>query len=206
MTRSFLGGIVAGLILFALGFLFWQTPLSGLAYKNLPDPQGAAVQTVLAQNLSQTGTGTYRIPDPKSQQGALLFAKGPIATVDYNTDGFSPTGTAGLIPGLIVAVVAGFLLAFGIGAVSAGRSFADLARLVVCASLGFCAWIFLATPIANHFGWGFWIYTFIVEAISFIVAGLVVARWFAPYGHVEPRVVAPGAPEPEVRQEPPTEA
>lgn len=206
MTRSFLGGIVAGLILFAMGFLFWQTPLSGLAYKNLPDPQGAAVQTALAQNLTQTGTGTYRIPDPKSQQGALLFAKGPVATVDYNTDGFSPTGTAGLIPGLIVAIVAGFLLAFGIGAVAAGRTFADLARLVVCASLGFCAWIFLATPIVNHFGWGFWIYTFVVEAISFIVAGLVVARWFAPYGPVVARVETPVAPAPEVRTEPPTEA
>jgi len=184
MARSFLGGIVAGFILFALGFLFWQTPLSGLAYKNLPDPQGAAVQTALAQNLTQTGTGTYRIPDPKNQQGALLFAKGPIATVDYNIDGFSPTGTAGLLPGLIVALGAGMLIAFGLGAVAAGRMFGELARLVVLGSLGVCAWIFLATPIANHFGWGFWIYAFIAEAVSFIVAGLVVARWFVPVGRV----------------------
>ena len=183
MARSFIGGIVAGLILFALGFLFWQTPLSGLAYKNLPDAQGAAVQTALAQNLTQTGTGTYRIPDPKNQQGALLFARGPIATVDYNTDGFSPTGTAGLIPGLIIAIGAGMLIAFGLGAVAAGRAFGDLARLVVLGSLGICAWIFLATPVANHFGWGFWIYAFFAEAVSFIVAGLVVARWFVPIGH-----------------------
>lgn len=184
MTRSFLGGIVAGFILFALGFLFWQTPLSGIAYKNLPDAQGAAVQTALAQNLSQTGTGTYRVPDPKNQQGALLFAKGPVATVDYNTDGFSPTGTAGLIPGLIIALGAGMLIAFGLGGVAAGRTFGDLARLVVLTSLGMCAWIFLATPVANHFGWGFWIYAFVTEAISFVVAGLAVARWFVPQGHV----------------------
>jgi hypothetical protein len=200
MARSFLGGIVAGFILFALGFLFWQTPLSGLAYKNLPDTQGAAVQTALAQNLTQTGTGTYRIPDPKNQQGALLFAKGPIATVDYNTDGFSPTGTAGLVPGLIVALGAGMLIAFGLGAVAAGRVFGDLARLVVFGSLGVCAWIFLATPIANHFGWGFWIYAFVAEAVSFIVAGLVVARWFAPLGHVAH--VAPPAAHSEPAQEP----
>jgi len=200
MARSFLGGIVAGFILFALGFLFWQTPLSGLAYKNLPDPQGAAVQTALAQNLTQTGTGTYRIPDPKNQQGALLFAKGPIATVDYNTDGFSPTGTAGLVPGLIVAVGAGMLIAFGLGAVAAGRVFGDLARLVVFGSLGVCAWIFLATPIANHFGWGFWIYAFIAEAVSFIVAGLVVARWFVPAGRVAH--VPPPAAHSEPAQEP----
>jgi len=202
MARSFLGGIVAGFILFALGFLFWQTPLSGLAYKNLPDPQGAAVQTALAQNLSQTGTGTYRIPDPKNQQGALLFAKGPIATVDYNIDGFSPTGTAGLLPGLIVAIGAGMLIAFGLGAVAAGRMFGELARLVVLGSLGTCAWIFLATPIANHFGWGFWIYAFIAEAVSFIVAGLVVARWFVPVARVTHVAAAPEAPrEPEPVQE-----
>jgi hypothetical protein len=187
MTRSFIGGIVAALILFALGFLFWQTPLSGLAYKNLPDQQAAAVQMALAQNLTDPktggGTGTYRIPDPKSQQGALLYAKGPVATVDYNTDGFSPTGTVAVIPGLVVALVAGMLMAFGLGAVATGRTFAQLGRLVVCVSLGFCAWIFLAAPIVNHFGWGFWIYTFLAEALSFIVAGLVVARWFVPHGH-----------------------
>ena len=188
MTRSFLGGIVAGLILFALGYLFWQTPLSGLAYKQLSDDRAAAVQTALAQNLTDPkvggGTGTYRIPDPRSQQGALLYARGPVATVDYNVGGFSPTGTAGLLPGLIVALGAGLLIAFGLGAVAAGRTFAELARLVVLGSLGICAWIFLATPIANHFGWGFWIYAFLAEAISFIAAGLAVARWFVPHGHL----------------------
>jgi hypothetical protein len=203
MARSVLGGIVAGFILFALGFLFWQTPLSGLAYKNLPDAQGAAVQTALAQNLTQTGTGTYRIPDPKNQQGALLFARGPIATVDYNTDGFSPTGTAGLIPGLIIALGAGLLIAFGLGGVAAGRAFGELSRLVVLTSLGICAWIFLATPVANHFGWGFWIYAFIAEAVSFIVAGLVVARWFVPHRNLAATEPAPAnAPAPDPVQEP----
>jgi hypothetical protein len=205
MARSFLGGIVAGFILFALGFLFWQTPLSGLAYKNLPDAQGAAVQTALAQNLTQTGTGTYRIPDPKNQQGALLYAKGPVATVDYNIDGFSPTGTAGLLPGLIIAIGSGMLIAFGLGAVAAGRAFGELARLVVFGSLGVSAWIFLATPIANHFGWGFWIYAFFAEAISFVAAGLAVARWFVPHGHAAPAAApearaAPDAPEAPVQE------
>ena len=62
MTRSFIGGIVAGLILFALGFLFWQTPLSGIAYKHLAEDRSAAVQNALALNLTDPrgggGTGT----------------------------------------------------------------------------------------------------------------------------------------------------
>jgi hypothetical protein len=196
MARSFLGGIVAGLILFAIGFLFWQTPLSGLAYKNLPDAQGAAVQTALAQNLTQTGTGTYRVPNPNSDEGSRLYTRGPVATVDYNTSGHSPAGTSTLLPSLIIALGAGMLIAFGLGGVAAGRAFGALARLVVFGSLGVCAWIFLATPIANHFGWGFWIYAFIAEAVSFIVAGLVVARWFVPHGHFT--AAEPGAaPAPE---------
>jgi hypothetical protein len=195
MTRSLAGGVAAGFILFLLGYLFWQTPLSGLAYKNLPDQQGAAVQQALSQNLTPTGTGTYRIPDPKNQQGALLYAKGPVATVDYNTDGFSPTGTAGLLPGLIFALGAGMLISLGLGAVATGRTFGELARLVVFGSLGVCTWIFLAAPVANHFGWGFWIYAFVAEAISLIAAGLTVARWFVPHGHVA-AAAAPAAPDP----------
>lgn len=181
MARTVIGGLVGGLILFALGYLFWQTPLGDLAYKRAGDTQNAAVQTALAQNLSQSGTGTYRIPDYHSAGGAVLYGRGPVATVDFNTGGFSPSSSAGLVPGLIVALVSGLLLAFGLAAVGGGRrSFADVARLVVLYSLGFTAWIFLATPIANHFGWGFWIYAFIAETISFIAAGLAIARWFLP--------------------------
>lgn len=183
MTRSLAGGVAAGFILFLLGYLFWQTPLSGLAYKNLPDQQGAAVQQALNENLTPTGTGTYRIPDPNTPQGAILYPKGPIATVDYSTGSFSPTPAATVLPALIIALGAGMLLSFGLGAVAAGRSFGDLSRLVVFAALGFCTWLFLATPVTNHFGWGFWIYAFVAEAISFIAAGLVVARWFVPHGH-----------------------
>lgn len=183
MTRSFLGGIVAGFILFALGYIFWQTPLSGLAYKNLPDQQGAAVQTVLAQNLTQTGTGTYRVPNPNSDEGSRLYTRGPVATVDYHVSGFSPTSAATILPQLILALVGGMLLALGLGAVAAGRSFGELARLVVLVSLGMSVWGFGAIAIANHFNWGFWAYACFAAAVSLIAAGLAVARWFVPHGH-----------------------
>ncbi|MEA3041489.1 MAG: hypothetical protein QOC65_978, partial [Sphingomonadales bacterium] len=51
--RTLIGGIVAGIILFVTGFIFWATPLGQLAYKTAPDAQGAAVQLSLAQNLTQ---------------------------------------------------------------------------------------------------------------------------------------------------------
>ena len=87
-----------------------------------------------------------------------------------------------LLPGFIVAVVTGLLLAFGLAAVGGGgRSFAGVARLVVLFSLGFTTWAYLAMPIFAHFGWGHWIYSWVAETVSFILAGLVIARWFLPH-------------------------
>jgi hypothetical protein len=181
MVRTFIGGIVGGLILFVTGFIFWATPLSEIPFTKAPDPQNAAVQLAMAQNLSQTGTGAYIIPAHGSASGAVLYAQGPIATVFFNTQGFSPDDMSMILPGLVMALVAGLLMAFGLAAVGGGgRSFAGTARLVVLFSLAFTAWEFLASPIFNHFGWRFWIYSFIAESVAFILAGLVVARWFLP--------------------------
>jgi hypothetical protein len=181
MARTFIGGLVAGLIIFVIGYVFWATPLGEIPYRTAGDAQNAAVQTALAQNLTQTGTGAYIIPADHSAQGAVLYAKGPIATVYFNTAGFSPNDMSMILPGFLVALISGLLIAFGLAAVGGGgRSFAATARLVVLFSLGFTIWEFLGAPIFNHFGWGYWIYTFVAESTSLIVAGLVVARWFLP--------------------------
>jgi hypothetical protein len=184
MVRTFIGGIVGGLILFVAGFIFWATPLGELPYNRAPDPQNAAVQLSLAQNLSQTGTGAYIVPAHGSASGAVLYAQGPIATVFFNSQGYSPDDMSMLLPGLIAALVAGLLMAFGLAAVGGGgRSFASVARLVILLSLAFTVWEYLASPIFNHFGWRYWIYAFVAESVSLIVAGLVVARWFLPRAH-----------------------
>ncbi|HEX8668636.1 MAG TPA: hypothetical protein VF727_09735 [Allosphingosinicella sp.] len=192
MVRTLIGGLVGGVILFVIGFIFWATPLGEIPYSNAGEAQNAAVQTALAQNLTKqdprtgkmSGTGTYIIPAHTSAQGAVLYARGPIATVHFNTNGYSPDDMSMILPGFIVAVIAGLLMSFGLAAVGGGgRSFAATARLVVCFSLAFTVWEFLGSPIFNHYGWGFWIYTFIAESVSFIVAGLVIARWFLPHYH-----------------------
>jgi len=201
MIRTFIGGLVGGIILFVTGFIFWATPLGEIPYSHAPDTQNAAVQLALNENLTPTGTGAYIIPSHASAQGAVLYAQGPIATVYFNTTGYSPDDMTMLLPGFIAALVAGLLMAFALAAVGGGgRSYAGTARLVVLISLGFCVWSFLATPIFNHFGWRYWIYAFVAESVSFIFAGLVIARWFLPPG---PCVVAEEA---VVTGEPPAEA
>ena len=180
MIRTVIGGLIAGIIIFVIGFIFWATPLGELAYSSADEAQNAAIQQSLAQNLTPSGTGTYIVPAHNSAAGAVLYARGPIATVHFNTRGYSPDDMSAILPGFIVALIAGLLIAFGLAA-AGGRSFADLARLVVCFSLGFTIWEYLGSPIFNHYGWGFWIYTFIAESVALIVAGLVVARWFVPH-------------------------
>jgi hypothetical protein len=180
--RTLLGGIVAGIILFVVGFIFWATPLAEFAYKTADDQQGAAVQLALAQNLSQSGTGAYIIPAHESAAGAVLHAQGPIATVHFNTNGYSPNDMSMLLPGFIMALISGMLISLGLGAMcGGGRSFSAAVKLVVCFSVGVTMWTILSQPVFNHFGWGYWIYSFIAESTALILAGLVVARWFVPH-------------------------
>jgi hypothetical protein len=195
MLRTVIGGLIGGLIIFVIGYLFWATPLGEIPYSRASDAQSAAVQQALAANLTQkepetgkmSGTGTYIIPAHGSAEGAQLYARGPIATVHYNTNGYSPDDMSMILPGLIVALISGVLMAVGLAAVGGGgRSFSGMARLVVCFSLAFTVWEFLGAPIFNHYGWGYWIYSFIAESVSFIVAGLVIARWFMPAYHAAP--------------------
>jgi hypothetical protein len=190
MVRTVIGGLVGGIILFVVGFIFWATPLGEIPYSRADEAQNAAVQSALAQNLSPSGTGAYIIPAHSSAAGAVLYARGPIATVHFNTRGYSPDDMSMIVPGFIVALASGLLIAFGLAAVGGGRSFASLAQLVVCISLGFTVWEFLGSPIFNHYGWGYWIYAFVAESVSLILAGLVIARWFVPHQAVQ----AGGAP------------
>lgn len=181
MLRTVIGGLIGGLVIFVMGFLFWATPLGEIPYSHASDAQNAAVQQSLAANLTEGGTGTYIIPGHGNAEGAQLYARGPIATVHYNTRGYSPDDMSMILPGLIVALISGVLMAVGLAAVGGGgRSFAGTARLVVCFSLAFTIWEFLGAPIFNHYGWGYWIYAFVAESVSLIAAGLVIARWFMP--------------------------
>ena len=77
MIRTVIGGLVGGIIMFVIGFIFWASA----ARRDSPSPRPAtrrraAVQTALAQNLTPHGTGTYVIPDPPDAARApTLYAQ-----------------------------------------------------------------------------------------------------------------------------------
>lgn len=91
MIRTVAGGIVAGFILFVIGFIFWATPLNRLAFTDAGAAESAAVQTALAQNLTRSGTGTYQIPNPDTAEGTVLYGKGPVASIHSTPAAFRST-------------------------------------------------------------------------------------------------------------------
>ena len=185
MTKTLLGGVLGGVALYLVGFFFWGTPLSQLAFNKLADPQTAAVQQALAANLAPGGTGTYMIPAPNTAGGSVLYGRGPIAMVHFNTDGFPVMDSAALGTGFALAIVTGLLIALALGSI-AGRvtDFASRAGLAVLIALIGTLYTEIGQPIFNHFGWGYWIYLWVSDFIGLTIAGLIVARWFLPRGGI----------------------
>ncbi|PTQ12819.1 hypothetical protein CLG96_01335 [Sphingomonas oleivorans] len=181
MVRILIGSILGGLAQFFVGFIFWGTPLARLAFASLGPAESTAVQLALAQNLTKSGTGTYAIPLTGTREGDILFAKGPVATVHFNVEGFPLADSGSLLAGLIFSIVTALLIGIALyGVASRVTALADRMRLVVLFAAASVLYFTLAQPVFNHFGWGYFVYLAISEFIGFAVAGLVIARWFLP--------------------------
>lgn len=177
MVRTLIGGLLGGLALYIVGFLFWGTPLSGLAFAHVDEAQSAAVQQALATAFSATGTGTYVVPDPGTPGGTILFGQGPIATVHFTAGGFPVVDSGGLLMGLILSLIVGMVIAVALHAVTPGNRL----RTGLLFALAITAFIDLGQPIFNHLGWGHFTYQFLADLIGFSALAAVIA-WFLERG------------------------
>jgi hypothetical protein len=179
MFKLAIGSVAAAVAMFITGFLFFATPLGMIAYTGASDAQSASVQASLAANLPQTGT--YMIPDPSTQAGTIMFGKGPIATVHYNSHGFSVTDMSSVIWGFVQELIVCLVLAGALSHLDRRiPDFGSRARIVILFSIAAAGMIRLGDPVWNHQDWAYGIYTFVAESAMLIVAGLVLARWFLP--------------------------
>ena len=186
MAKTLLGGVLAGVALYLVGFLFWGTPLSQLAFNRLGEAETAAAQTALAQNLSASGTGAYLIPAPDSAAGSILYGKGPIAMVHFNMSGFPVVDSGALGFGFALALITGLLIAVALGSMATRvTDFASRAKVAVLFALAGTLYTELGQPVFNHFGWGYWVYLFVSDFVGLSLAGLIVARWFLPRGGIQ---------------------
>lgn len=186
MIRIVIGSVAGAIAMFVAGFIFWATPLAALGYSHVDEGKSAAVQTALAQALPHTGR--YIVPDVTTQGGTVLYGRGPIATVDYNSHGYPTTDNAALIGGLVQEFVV--VLMFGLALqpiLSRVPDFASRARVVVGISAAGAVMIALSDPIFNHADWRFAIYETVADIAMLAAGGLVLARWFLPYAGVRTR-------------------
>ena len=179
MIKLLFGSFAAAIAMFLTGFLYFAGPIATVGYTSASDAQGAAVQSVLAANLPETGT--YQVPDPSTQSGTTLYGKGPVATIHYNSRGFAAESTEGLLPGFVLYLVVAFFMA---GALSQlDRRIADFksrAVIVVCFAVAASTLNVLGDPIWLHTDWRYAIFTFIGDVLMLSIAGLILARWFMP--------------------------
>lgn len=177
MGRVIIGAVAAAVAMFIIGFVLYATPLSKLAYASLDNPGAAAVQQSLAVNLPKTGT--FAIPGMDTPEQTIMYGRGPIATIHYNTHGFSAADPGTLAAGFAFE----FVIALVMGAALAGIAghlpgFAGRARAVVLFSVAASAFIHLGEPIWYHHDWPHFVYLFVADALALSAGGLVIARWF----------------------------
>ena len=178
MLRTLIAGLLGGFALYLVGFLFWGTPLSTIAFGRAADTQSIAVQQALAANLP--ATGTYMVPDPATPAGTIAFGQGPIALVHFNAGGFPVVDTGSLLMGLILALVVGLVIAAALAAVPATLRL----RTGLLLTLAVVAYLDLGQPIFNHLGWTYFIYLFAGDAIGFGAAVAAIA-WFLARGSAQ---------------------
>ena len=179
MIRAVIGALVGAVAMFVVGIIFWASPLSRLAYAGTGEAQNAAVQVALAANLPHTGR--YSVPDPNTASGTILYGRGPVATIDYNTRGFSASDPATMIGGYIQEAVAALMIAFSLFAIS-GRvvDFESRFRVAVGLSSAAAVMITLSDPIFGHGPWSFAIYNVVACIAMLTAASFVITRWFLP--------------------------
>ncbi len=174
MIRTILGGLLGGCALYVTGFIFWGTPLSAIAFSRIDGQASANLQAAMAQALNPTGTGVYIIPDPATAEGTVLYGKGPVGTLFYNSTGFPVTDGSSLIGGFILSLVVGLLIALTLRA--ALPDFATRARLAILFALTAVLWTHVGQALFNHAPWGYILYLAFSDFIGLAAAGLVAAK------------------------------
>lgn len=174
MVRTIAGGVVGGIAMYIIGFIFWGTPLSALAFHRADEQASANLQAAMAQALTPNGTGVYIIPDPATAQGTILYGKGPVATVFYNSSGFPVTDSAALIGGFILALVVGILIALALRFVAA--DFGSRARTTILFAIAAVLWVHIGQSVFNHAPWGYMLYLAFSDFIALVAAGLIAAK------------------------------
>ena len=188
MIRVIIGSAAAAVAMFFIGFIFFGLGLQNLAIRSLGDTQAAPVQQALRANIADTGT--YAIPNDRTQEQTRMYGTGPVATVHYNVNGqVGSTGAGTALKRLIFD----FAIALAIGLALLGidgrvRDFPSRARVAAIIGVAAAAFTHLGIPLHYPHGWGYYVYLFLADAMALAAGGVMVAWFLKP----EPEMAASG--------------
>jgi len=167
--RSFaLGSLIAAVVMFALGFVFFAL-LGMMMFDPLSAGTATSVQSALGGALPTTGT--YMVPGDEE-----AFMRGPSAVVQYVAAGELPTMPMAMGMGFVHFLLTALLIGYGLKAV--GGDFSRQARAVIWFGLAASVFMHLGDPIWYGLSWRASLFQFVADAVMFIAGGLVLARWF----------------------------
>lgn len=188
MQRLVIGGLLGAVFMFFMGFLAYGTPLMDIGYKSASLEQQLAIQSA----MKGLPTGTYTIPDGHSPEGVAAYGVGPVAVVQLNSSGFAAYDPMVFAAGFIHMAIAAFLLGLVLWAIrDRVTDVGSRMQVVVWTSLVAVFFTRLGEPIWFHSDWTNALYVALVEWLSLVGAGFILARWFVPAAAT--RVAAPAA-------------
>ena len=163
-----IGALVAAIVMFALGFVFFGL-LGTLIHTPLDPATAGAVQAVLGEQLA--ATGTYMVPGDEE-----AWMRGPSALVGFVAAGDTNSMPVAMGLGYLHFVVSALLI--GLGLKAAGGSAQRQMGVAFWYGLAASAFMNLGDPIWYGFAWRPALVEFCFDAIMFIAGGLVLAKWF----------------------------
>ena len=179
MKNLILGALLAAVVLFAWGFIFWGLiPNAGVQMH----PDEAALQQHLAEGIPETGA--YYVPYPAGADDVESMARheaGPIAFLFVRLEGrpLMPVSTmiGGFIHMLITTLLIGMLLRMLLPSLPAWR---DRVLFVALAGLAAAFWSDFTLPVWWHTPWTFFVWLAVYDIIAWTLAGAVLARFVRP--------------------------
>lgn len=164
------GAVVAAIVMFALGFVFFGLiDITRYMVGPLDPGTATAVQGALGAALPETAT--YAVPMDEE-----AWMRGPSAVILYVAAGGAPDMAMAMGMGFVHFLLVALLLGYGLRAV--GGDFGRQARILLWFVFAATAFMHLGDPIWYGFAWRAHLIEFVADAVMLLVGGLVLARWF----------------------------
>lgn len=178
MQKTIIGIVVATIVLYMWGFLYWG--FSTLPYSSWKQtPNDEAAQEILAEHFPESGT--YFVPGMQHEveERARLLSAGPNGFVHIRHGGQTVPDPTVLIGGFVLTIVIVCLLA-GFFRIAGATEFRDFARLSLAAGVVAVVVIDVGDIVwwQTAFSWKIWqiIYDFSVWLIAGHVLGFFMKR------------------------------